>query len=159
MTTPLPRELSVFLEGEDATVHLGQEVGAHLPEGVVVWLRGDLGAGKTTLTRGVLRAMGHAGAVKSPTYTIVEPYEGLERGALYHFDLYRLGDPEELEYLGLRDYRESGARLLIEWPERGGHRLPAPDLEIELVVEDNGRRATLTANTEVVLAVLAHLRL
>lgn len=155
----LPTTLTVYLDDESATVRLGREIAAHLPRAAVVWLRGDLGAGKTTLSRGVLQGLGHQGAVKSPTYTIVEPYEALPQGALYHFDLYRLGDPEELDYLGLGDYVAAGARLLVEWPERGGQRLPDPDLEIVLAVSDVGRSATLTAHTERALSILAHLRL
>lgn len=159
MSSHVPRHIQVTLDSAEQTVHLGREIAAHLPEAGIVWLRGDLGAGKTTLTRGVLEGYGHVGAVKSPTYTIVEPYEHLAAGPLYHFDLYRLGDPEELEYLGLRDYVSSGARLLVEWPERGGARLPAPDLDIALALADPGREATLTAHSERALAVLAHLRL
>ena len=157
--TQLPASLTLYLDDESATVRLGHEIAAHLPTAAVVWLQGDLGAGKTTLSRGVLEGLGHSGAVKSPTYTIVEPYEQLAEGPLYHFDLYRLGDPEELNYLGLGDYVAAGARLLVEWPERGGNRLPTPDLEIALTVSDTGRSATLTAHSEQALPVLAHLRL
>lgn len=157
--TQLPASLTLYLDDASATVSLGHEIAAHLPEAGVVWLRGDLGAGKTTLSRGVLEGLGHSGAVKSPTYTIVEPYEQLASGPLYHFDLYRLGDPEELDYLGLGDYVAAGARLLIEWPERGAGRLPDADLEVLLEVSEAGRSATLTARTERALTVLAHLRL
>jgi len=104
-------------------------------EDCVIYLHGDLGAGKTTLVRGVLRALGHGGRVPSPTYTLVEPYE-LGRLSLKHLDLYRIADPEELAYLGVRDM--SGA-VLIEWPERGAHFLPEPDLECRLTVAPPGR--------------------
>lgn len=159
MTPPLPTSVTLHLSAEDATVHLGQQIGQHLAPSTVVWLRGELGAGKTTLTRGILRSLGHDGAVKSPTYTIVEPYEALAGGALYHFDLYRLGDPDELEYLGVRDYLTAGALLLVEWPDRGGALFPAPDLEVALTVLDDGRDACITAHSERAVSVLAHLRL
>ncbi len=116
-------------------------------EGVrTVYLEGDLGAGKTTWVRGLLRALGHAGPVRSPTYTLVESYE-LDSGTILHFDLYRLGDPEELEYLGVRELHAPGALWLIEWPERGRGWLPEPDLRVRLSghAEDagDGRRMFL----------------
>lgn len=124
-----------YLIDEAATVESGRQLGEAVGHygGAVVFLLGDLGAGKTTLTRGVLQAFGYSGAVKSPTYTLVEPYE-LGQQVLYHFDLYRLGDPEELEYMGIRDYFESGNTCLIEWPGRGRGFLPEADIEVELSV-------------------------
>jgi tRNA threonylcarbamoyladenosine biosynthesis protein TsaE len=138
-------ERSVFLPDETATVAFGQMVGEHFLSGVI-FLKGDLGAGKTTLCRGILQARGHRGAVKSPTYTLVEPYE-LSGGTVYHFDLYRLGDPEELEYMGVRDYFDEEALCIIEWPERGEGVLPVPDSEISLRVEGSGRRLVIMAHT------------
>jgi len=158
MTPELPKTLELFLPDEAATLGLGEAIAQALPSGLVVFLEGDLGAGKTTLSRGVLRGLGHDGSVKSPTYTLVEVYELPER-VLYHFDLYRLGDPGELEYLGIRDYLEQGAAVLVEWPGRGGSVLPDPDLVVALTPEQDGRRVRLTAHTEAGLGTLAHVRL
>lgn len=112
----------------------------------LVYLEGQLGAGKTTLARGLILGLGFAGPVKSPTYTLVEPYV---RGplAVYHFDLYRLGDPEELEYLGARDYFAGEALCLVEWPERAAGWLPPADLHLRLSVAGEGRRVEATPRT------------
>ncbi|GAB6047483.1 tRNA (adenosine(37)-N6)-threonylcarbamoyltransferase complex ATPase subunit type 1 TsaE [Methyloparacoccus murrellii] len=130
------------LPDEPATLQLAAEVHARLPPGALVFLHGDLGAGKTTFVRGFLRAAGYAGTVKSPTFTLVEEYV-LPTLTLYHFDLYRLGDPEELEWLGIRDYLRPDAIVFVEWPERGAGILPPPDLDIELHYAPPGRRAVL----------------
>ncbi len=111
-----------------------------------IYLVGDLGVGKTTLARGVLHGYGHQGAVKSPTYTLVEPYE-FSRYKIYHFDLYRLSDPEEVEFMGVSDYLDEVNLCLIEWPDKGGSLLPPADLLIELVYEGAGRRLSWRANT------------
>ncbi|MGM0766909.1 MAG: tRNA (adenosine(37)-N6)-threonylcarbamoyltransferase complex ATPase subunit type 1 TsaE [Pseudomonadota bacterium] len=142
-------DLRFFLADEAETEALGRRLASLVKsagQGVTIFLEGDLGMGKTTLSRGVMRGLGHEGAVKSPTYTLVEPYEHLSPTA-YHFDLYRLGDPEELEYMGIRDYFEGGAMCLIEWPERGQGILPAPDLQITLVRQGEGRSAHIVAGT------------
>lgn len=139
-------ETAVLLNDEAAMVAFGERLARAVTEGVVIFLHGDLGMGKTTLCRGVLHGFGHSGAVKSPTYTLVEPYE-TDRGLVYHFDLYRLSDPEELEYLGIRDYFDAQSLSLIEWPERGAGVLPPADLEIEIVRAGTGRRLTWQYNT------------
>lgn len=127
---------------EEAQRRLGACIASHCPRGAVIHLDGDLGAGKTTLTRGFIQGLGHDGRVKSPTYTLIEPYEvaGLR---LFHLDLYRLSDPEELEYLGLRDHLDGESILLVEWPERGGELLPPADLRILIDHLEEGRRVTL----------------
>lgn len=129
----------MYLADEVETVLLGNNIGDALSQGMVIFLRGHLGAGKTTLVRGILQSAGHQGAVKSPTYTLVEPYQ-FDRKTIYHFDLYRLADPEELEYVGIRDYFGEQSVCLIEWDERGRGVLPEPDLIIELCKDGEGRR-------------------
>ena len=133
----------VDLPDEAATLVLGASLAWRLAAGGCVYLQGDLGAGKTTLVRGMLRGLGHEGAVKSPTYTIVEPYEGLPGGAVFHMDLYRLGGAGELDYLGLDDYLKMESVLLIEWPERAEGLLPMPTALITLTSERDGRRVSL----------------
>lgn len=135
-------EEHIYLADETATEQLGARLAAEFASGGVVTLEGELGTGKTTLVRGWLRALGHKGAVKSPTYTIVEPYE-LQGLNVYHFDLYRLGDAEELELMGVRDYFDQGALCLVEWPQRGTGILPPADLHVQLTVALPGRQAVL----------------
>lgn len=125
-------------------IALGGRLGGALTPGVVVFVNGDLGMGKTTLARGVIQSLGHSGAVKSPTYTLVEPYE-LPRFTVYHFDLYRLGDPEELEFMGVRDYFDGRSVCLIEWSQRGAGFLPSADLVINIEREGLGRKVWLQA--------------
>lgn len=145
-----------FLADETATVDLGQRLGAALLGGAIVYLDGTLGAGKTTLSRGMLSAFGHSGAVKSPTYTLVEPYEFADV-CVYHFDLYRLADAEELEYMGIRDYFSKQSIAIIEWPSRGMGAIPTADIEITMAVSGQGRTATISAQSDLGQQVLQRL--
>lgn len=128
----------VTLENEEDTALFGAELWRVLPKKCLVFLNGDLGAGKTTLTRGVLRAAGYEAVVKSPTYTLVEEYT-LADGMLFHFDLYRLKDPEELEWIGMSDYLDQQSLCFIEWPELGQGFLPVPDVELFIKAEGDTR--------------------
>ena len=144
---PLTERASLWLPDEAATEALGGGLAQAFSQGGMLFLEGDLGTGKTTLTRGLLRRLGYRGAVKSPTYTMVEPYSMLEP-AVYHFDLYRLGEPEELEMMGIRDYMEKQALVIVEWPARGAGLLPAPDCHLLLEYSGSGRCASLFAGSE-----------
>jgi tRNA threonylcarbamoyladenosine biosynthesis protein TsaE len=135
-----------YLPDEEATLAFAARLQTTLPPGYVVFLHGNLGAGKTTLVRGYLRAAGYQGTVKSPTYTLVEEYPLADR-TVYHFDLYRLNDPEELEWMGIRDYFRPDSLCFVEWPEKGEGFLPSPDLEIYLEPEDTGRRLRISPDS------------
>ncbi len=131
----------------------GERLGGACISGVFIALAGNLGAGKTTLSRGILRGRGHSGAVKSPTYTLVEPYTDLSP-PVFHFDLYRLGDPEELMYMGIRDYFDGPAICLVEWPDQGRGFLPLPDISVSIETVGRGRELTLHAQSETGAAIL-----
>jgi tRNA threonylcarbamoyladenosine biosynthesis protein TsaE len=149
MTNFLTKQ-SFILADEVATIAMGKRlaelVKSELQQGITVYLNGDLGAGKTTLTRGFVQGMGHVGNVKSPTYTLVEPYD-LGEWQVYHFDLYRLADPEELEYMGIRDYFSERSCSFIEWPEKGSGMIAAPDMVIDLAYSGEQRSMTVQADT------------
>lgn len=138
---------SRYLENEKETLQVARSLAQALEGRGVVFLQGHLGAGKTTFCRGVLESYGHTGAVKSPTYTLVEPYT-LDNLNVYHFDLYRLSDPEELEYMGIRDYFDEGNLCLVEWPEQGEGILPQPDLYVRLQADEGGRSMTIESLSE-----------
>jgi tRNA threonylcarbamoyladenosine biosynthesis protein TsaE len=127
-----------FLSNTEETEQFGAELYRSLPRNCLVFLHGDLGAGKTTLVRGYLRAAGYTGTVKSPTYNLVEEYT-VAGQAIYHFDLYRLTDPEELEWIGINDYFSHAAICFVEWPDHGKGFLPEPDAVINLSVQEEGR--------------------
>ncbi len=146
--------LTLEVPSAEAQERLGAVLAAACPRPCIVFLEGDLGAGKTTLVRGFLRALGHNGAVRSPTFTLLESYE-LAAGPVFHLDLYRLADPDELAYLGLRDLLGGLAILLVEWPARGVGELPAPDLRIAIGHLAAGRRVHLTALSPAGKACLA----
>ena len=159
------RESNLSLIASDATET--RAIGAKLAaavlaadpsEPLLITLSGELGAGKTTLVGGLLAALGHAGPVRSPTYSLIEPYRLADRD-IHHCDLYRLRDPDELDDLGLRDLLTARAVLLVEWPERAGNRLRAPDVELLLQYSEAGRVVALTASSAVGESVLAQISL
>ena len=137
-----------FLPDIGATESLGQRLARSMPATAVVFLRGDLGAGKSSIARAMLRALGVSGPIKSPTYSLVERYS-LAQGEAVHMDLYRIAEAAELEFLGLDDLAAQARLWLVEWPERGAAALPRPDIEIELTVSGAGRIAELKGLTDI----------
>lgn len=146
---------SIELRGEAATAAFGRALAPSLAQAAIgldhaltVFLQGDLGAGKTALCRALIVALGYQGLVKSPTYTLVEPYQGLSGLKIYHFDLYRLSSPEELEFLGARDYfATTPAICLLEWPDKGEGALPSPDLIVTISGHGDARTLRLHTNS------------
>ncbi len=169
---------------ENAMAELGAKLAHAVIPGSIIYLDGDLGAGKTTLVRGFLRSQGHKGAVKSPTFTVVEPYsldcskfynynelEGVSKlndnkspitdskskQKVYHFDLYRLEDPEELEYIGIRDYLDGQSIALVEWAEKGDGVLPRADLIIKIIHQSHGRKVELLSQSDIGAGIMSKL--
>jgi tRNA threonylcarbamoyladenosine biosynthesis protein TsaE len=150
--------LTLYVPDAASTEALGAAVAAALAGGGgLVALRGELGTGKTTFTRGLLRRLGVTGSIRSPTYTLIEPYDAGGR-AVHHLDLYRIADPEELALLGTRDLLAEGGLVIVEWPERGGRSLPEPDLALTFAHAPAGRTVELRAHSEAGRSVLAALR-
>lgn len=148
--------MKMQITSEAETLGLAARFYRELSSGCLVFLKGNLGAGKTAFVRGCLRSAGHQGAVKSPTFTLVEEY-ALQDRMLYHFDLYRVTDPEELEWMGMRDYLRPDSICFIEWPEKGAGLLPSADIEIEIEIQGSSRSFQFQARTEVGEQVLERL--
>lgn len=151
------KELIKTIELETDMLDLGGELAVAMTQGAVIYLHGDLGAGKTTLTRGFLRRLGHEGKVKSPTYTLVEPYE-LAGRHVYHFDFYRLETAQELEHIGIHDYFFPNAICLIEWPQKGFPLLPPADLACYIEIRDKSREVRIEACTLLGETILSQLK-
>ena len=147
MTSHHNARITRFLAAEPDTLALGAALAPGMGAGMVVYLSGDLGSGKTTLARGLLHALGVAGRIKSPTFTLVEPYI-VSSLYLYHFDLYRFKRSSEWVDSGFRDYFNQESLCIVEWPEKAGGELPAPDVTIQMAVEGPGRAVTLNADSE-----------
>lgn len=132
---------------------LGQQLAQCITSGMVIYLKGDLGAGKTTLSRGILQSFGYTARVKSPTYTLVEPY-ALQAFQFYHFDLYRFSSADEWVDAGFREYFHAQSVCLVEWPEKGEGFLPPADIVIKLSIQDNSRKVLIDCRQESVYACL-----
>jgi len=152
-------EFTRTLPAEADTLALGRALAACITPGLTIYLSGELGAGKTTLARGLLRGLGYAGKVKSPTFTLVEAYE-VSRLYLYHFDFYRFTDPQELGEAGFREYFNPQSVCLVEWPEKGSRAagLPAADLRVTLEVAGSGRKVAIFADSEAGVSCLKRLQ-
>jgi tRNA threonylcarbamoyladenosine biosynthesis protein TsaE len=154
---PATSHWSTELEDAAATERLGAKLAPCLNPGMRIYLRGDLGSGKTTLARGLLRALGVQSGVRSPSYSLVEPYV-VSRLDLYHFDFYRFNDPGELRDAGVAEHFRGNSVCLVEWPERAGEQLPPPDLDIVLSYSGTARTAKIAAVTDTGVRCLGRLR-
>jgi tRNA threonylcarbamoyladenosine biosynthesis protein TsaE len=155
----MTHDITLKLADEQATLKLGADFARSLIAGVNVYLHGDLGAGKTTLVRGALNGLGFFGKVKSPTYTLVEPYQvqiNKKMSNVYHFDLYRFMDEEEWDAAGFRDYFNQHSICLIEWPDKAGSLIPQADIDVYLELSGEGRIARLIGNTTAGKVCLEH---
>ena len=150
--------LQFIAHDEQQQCRLGAALARCLQKGMVVYLSGDLGAGKTTFTRGFLQGLGYTGNVKSPTYTLVESYEFAQL-TVYHFDLYRLQDPEELELMGIRDYFNEQSIVIVEWPSKGEPLLPPADIIINMSIVPQGRTLIISASNDKAQQVLSHFQI
>ena len=135
------------LENEEDTEQFGNVMAQYLQSPMTIYLKGELGSGKTRLSRAILHGLGHTGVVKSPTYTLVEPYQ-LEQITVYHFDLYRLADASELDFMGIRDYFTDNSVVLVEWPDKGIGFLNPADLSIQLNFAGDGRDCSIQSFSE-----------
>ncbi len=142
----MANDIALILDNEVATLACGDKFSRIMANGLVVYLRGDLGAGKTTFVRGILHGLGHVGKVKSPTYTLVEPYTIFNYN-IYHFDLYRFIDEEEWDAAGFRDYFNAQSICMIEWPERAENVLPEPDIHVHLSHYQSARKIQFSAGS------------
>ncbi len=140
--------LQLYFSNELALMDFAGKLAQHAPKNATLYLEGELGAGKTTFARGFLKGINYQGFVKSPTYTIVEFYQ-LDQHKIYHFDLYRIADPEELSFMGIEEYFMQDAIRLIEWSNHGKGFLLSPDLTIEILFEPAGRNLIITAQSEI----------
>ncbi len=156
-------DFTLDLADEAATLNFGAMLAKTIQPNLTIYLHGDLGAGKTTLVRGLLRGLGFVGKVKSPTYTLIEPYEAIgnqpEPLNIYHFDLYRFNDEEEWEEAGFRDYFNPQSVCLIEWPEKAEHSLPVPDIEISFNIKEAGRSVKVSARSACGQQCIQHIKL
>ncbi|PTR15169.1 tRNA threonylcarbamoyladenosine biosynthesis protein TsaE [Nitrosospira sp. Nsp2] len=149
------QHVTLTLADETATLLLGAEIAGILHPGLVIFLRGDLGAGKTTFARGILRGLGYQGKVKSPTYNLIELYK-ISRLYLYHFDFYRFEDPAEWEDAGFREYFDAASICLVEWPQNAEELLPPADMTFLFHLSDTGRNVEISADTQAGRLCLKH---